>query len=106
MWAASVAVVSDRVFPEAALPNAAFGAALAGWGAVFGGGVLFGEVFFQGAPLGGVIVFAGWEGPDTVDVVWEDDAGVSVEGGAGACVADGLAEGGDLGGEALGLAVE
>lgn len=54
MWAASVAVVSDRVFPEAALSDAAFG--------------------------------------DALDVVREDDAGVSVDGGAGACVVDGIAE--------------
>ena len=79
MWAASVAVVSDRVFPEAALPDGAFGAALAGGGAVFGGGLLFGEVFFQGAPAGGVVVVAGgevqmqwmWSGRTTQASLWK-----------------------------------
>ena len=74
-----VAVVADGVFPEAALPHAAFTFGCPAGGTVFSGWYFAGEVDFYGVPAAGEIGIAVREGSEAVHVVRENDPGVGVK---------------------------
>lgn len=91
-----IGIVADGVFPEAALPDAAFGFGGAACGAGFGFRDGSGEFGFDDLPAGGEVGVAFGESPEAVRVVGQDDPGVDVEGEPGAGFADGGAEGFDV----------
>ncbi len=91
-----VGIVADGMFPEAALPDAAFGFGGAACGAGFAGFDGAGEAGFDDLPAHTVIGVAFGQRPETVHVIGEDDPGVDVEGEPGAGFADGGAEGFDV----------
>lgn len=101
-----VRAVADGVFPEAALPDAAFGFGGAACGAGFAGFDGAGKAGFDDLLAHTVIGVAFGQGPETVRVIGEDDPGVDVEGVKHAGAADGGAEGFDGAGEEVGSAVE
>jgi hypothetical protein len=94
-----IGIVADGVFPEAALPDAAFGFGGAACGAGFGFWDGSGEFGFDDLPACGEIGVAFGQGPEAVRVVGQDDPGVDVKGQPGAGFANCGAEGGDVFGE-------
>lgn len=98
---AVIALVADRVFPEAVLPEFA---TIARRRSRFAG-QSFGEAGFDGAPAAGIIGIVFRQGPDAVHVIGEDDPRVDVKRGAEANRADGGTEGLDLADQKVGAAV-
>src|SRR6266702_5258483 len=91
-----VGFIADQMLPEAALPNAAFGARLANGTETFLLRQCFGRATFDQPPAGREIAVAGRQGPDRMQMIGQDDERVDVEGMTMTCRGDRIAQGRDM----------
>ncbi len=101
-----VPVIPDRVLPEPPLPDAALAPPHPHPRSLFIRRNGFREGFLQRPPSSGVVMVAGWKGPDTMHVVGQHDPSINVERRTGPNVTGRVAKGIDVGDEQSALAVQ